>query len=123
MPVARTSTSFKPGQSGNPQGRPRGNPELAELAKRHGPGCVAILARMAGLIPNQPAAVAEQARIAAVKELLDRGYGKATQPLANDTNQPLLVDFRWATEVPTVTVATAVIEALPNGLRMTTKSM
>ena len=31
----------------------------------------------------------EQTRVAAAKELLDRGYGKATQPLANDPENPL----------------------------------
>jgi hypothetical protein len=45
-----------------------------------------------------PSAIAEQARIAAMRELLDRGYGKATQPLANDTNQPLVVDSTGASD-------------------------
>ena len=31
----------------------------------------------------------EQTRVAAAKELLDRGYGKATQPLANDPENQL----------------------------------
>ena len=32
----------------------------------------------------------EHARIAAAKELLDRGYGKASQPLAGDPENPLM---------------------------------
>jgi hypothetical protein len=68
---------------------------------------------MAGLVPGQPPAEAEPCRIAAVRELLDRGYGKSTQPLATDTNQPLVVDFRWADAVPAVTTAAPVIEAAP----------
>ena len=36
----------------------------------------------------------EQTRIAAAKELLDRGYGKATQPLANDPENPLTLAAR-----------------------------
>ena len=32
----------------------------------------------------------EHARIAAAKELLDRGYGKASQPLAGDPEDPLM---------------------------------
>jgi hypothetical protein len=109
--VPRSDTYFKPGVSGNPRGRPRANPEIAELAKQHGPACVAVLARMAGLVPGEPPAVTEQARIAAVKELLDRGYGKAMQPLAND-NGPLVVDFRWADQVTDVTITAPVIEAV-----------
>jgi hypothetical protein len=45
---------------------------------------------MAGLTGAKP--VANPAvRVAAMKELLDRGYGKATQVVSGDTNAPLLV--------------------------------
>ena len=38
-----------------------------------------------------------RSQIAAIMELLDRGYGKATQPLSGDPDgPPLAVDFRWA---------------------------
>jgi hypothetical protein len=36
MPQRRTSTSFKPGQSGNPKGRPPGQRMLAELLSKAG---------------------------------------------------------------------------------------
>lgn len=47
------------------------------------------------------AADSEQAQIAATKELLDRGYGKAAQPLSgldDETNPVIEVVYRWATE-------------------------
>jgi hypothetical protein len=36
-------------------------------------------------------AKSECARIAAIRELLDRGYGKATQPLAGETGAATIV--------------------------------
>ena len=35
-------------------------------------------------------AASETARIAAAKEILDRGYGKATQPLGEDPDMPFV---------------------------------
>jgi len=46
-------------------------------------GPFAALARLMRSAKN------EQTRVAAAKELLDRGYGKATQPLANDPENQL----------------------------------
>jgi hypothetical protein len=44
------------------------------------------LAKLAGLVKGTKGAESEQARIAALKEVLDRGHGKATQ--AVDLNVP-----------------------------------
>ena len=53
-----------------------------------------------GLAPGTPAE-AEATQVAALRELLDRGYGRATQPLAGDDNTaPLAIDFRWADAPP-----------------------
>jgi hypothetical protein len=73
---------------GAPKGRPRpagagrkkGTPnkvtsEVKELARQYGQEAVDTLAQL------MRSAESEQAQIAAAKELLDRGYGKATQPL------------------------------------------
>jgi hypothetical protein len=46
-------------------------------------------------------AEAETARISALKELLDRAYGRATQPVSGDSNAaPIAYSFRWADATP-----------------------
>ena len=66
---------FKPGQSGNPGGRPKVVGELQELARRHSPEVIEELARLA------LRAKSETARISAARELLDRGFGRARQSM------------------------------------------
>lgn len=58
---------FKPGQSGNPGGRPKG---IAAIARAHTDKAVEVLVDAMG---NADPRV----RVAAAKEILDRGYGKA----------------------------------------------
>ena len=68
---------FKPGQSGNPSGRPKG---IASKAREHADRCIQVLSE----------ALAEddaKTRIAAARELLDRGFGKAVAMTADVTNR------------------------------------
>jgi hypothetical protein len=81
---------FSKGQSGNPEGRPKVVFEIQNLAKQYGPAAIAKLAEMAGLASGTPAE-AETARIAALKELLDRGYGKAAQPLTDEDGTSIVL--------------------------------
>jgi hypothetical protein len=67
---------FQKGQSGNPGGRPKVLGDIRELAREHCPAAFRELIRLT------QEAEAETTKLAAIKELLDRGYGKATQPLA-----------------------------------------
>ncbi len=76
---------FARGVSGNPGGRPRVVAELRELARQHAPAAIAELARLA------LRARSEAARIAAIRELLDRGYGKVTQPIEGEFRGPPIV--------------------------------
>jgi hypothetical protein len=69
--MARSSTSFEPGQSGNPGGRPKGLAEVQQLAREHAPAAVRTLARI-----MRSRASDDRARIAAAVALLDRGFGK-----------------------------------------------
>ena len=67
--------------------------EIKGIAQQYGQQAIEKLAEMAGLIDGYEAAESEQARVAAVKEILDRGYGKATQDLhvAGANGGPILI--------------------------------
>jgi hypothetical protein len=70
-------------------GRPAGIPNKAsgavkEVAQRFGLDAIQRLADLAGLGAPGAKAESETAQIVAIKELLDRGYGKATQPISGE---------------------------------------
>ena len=63
--------------------------EIKSLARKHTGTALKVLAG----IMNEPEAPAA-ARVAAANSLLDRGWGKATQPIAGDeTSGPIVI--RW----------------------------
>lgn len=76
-------------------GRTAGTPnkataEIKALAQKHAPAAVKELARLA------EKAESEAARVAAIKELLDRGYGKAAQPHTGEGGEgPVQHTFGW----------------------------
>ncbi len=82
--------TFKPGQSGNPNGRKPGTPnkltaEIKALAGKHTAAAIKELARLA------QHAETEAARVAACKELLDRAVGKAVQAHGGADDAPPIV--------------------------------
>ena len=81
MPARATSTSFKPGQSGNPSGRPKIPGDVIELARVHTPDAIG---RLASIVRDDDAPPASQ--VAAAIALLERGWGKPVQPIDADVN-------------------------------------
>jgi hypothetical protein len=71
----RRRVKFRKGQSGNPGGRSKVLGDVQELARQHTPAAIVELARLA------LKAKSETARIAAIRELLDRGYGRRRQAM------------------------------------------
>ncbi len=75
----RETGRFGPGNAGRPAGTPnKATAEVKALALKHLPAAIAELARL------DANAESEQTRVAAIKELLDRGIGRA--PAAPDDN-------------------------------------
>ena len=68
---------FTKGLSGNPGGRPKVLGDVQELARQRSPEAINTLAAIMD-DPKAPPA----ARVAAANSLLDRGYGKPTQPIS-----------------------------------------
>ncbi|OHV16375.1 hypothetical protein BK022_12595 [Methylorubrum extorquens] len=70
--------AFQPGQSGNPGGRPKASARVRDAAREHTEAALAVLVQIA------TAGESEAARVAAANAILDRGYGKPTQPVDGD---------------------------------------
>lgn len=78
--------AYQKGISGNPGGRPKtilaNGMTLREMARTHTE--VALNA----LVKVVTEAESESSRVAAASALLDRGWGKPTQPIAGDAEMP-----------------------------------
>jgi hypothetical protein len=91
--------TFRPGESGNPGGRPAADPEVREAARKYSREAIEILAKwMRG----------DDARssVAACNALLDRAYGKPTQAITGpDGDNEIRITIRnIADEISRVTV-------------------
>jgi hypothetical protein len=84
---------FRKGRSGNPSGRPKALHELVELARAE------TRPTFQKIVELRDQADDPRVQLAAAREILDRGWGKPTQPLAGDADQPPIqhrhaLDFR-----------------------------
>lgn len=71
-------SQFQPGQSGNPGGRPKASAKVRDLAREHTEAALSVLVQIA------TEGESEAARVAAANAILDRAYGKPTQPIDGD---------------------------------------
>ena len=74
--IPPAASRFKPGQSGNPGGRPKQLKAVEEAARSHTVMAIGVLAEIARS-KKAPAA----ARVAAAEALLDRGWGRPKQAI------------------------------------------
>lgn len=79
---------FKPGQSGNPSGRPKTDVIIREIAREHTNDAIRTLVEITN---NRK--VSASARVQAANALLDRGWGKPTQYAQNVSVRASLEDF------------------------------
>ena len=85
---------FRPG-SGRPKGHlAKHTLEIRDAARRHGPEMIAELVRLA------KKARMEQTRVTAIREILDRGYGKPKQEheLSGPDQGPIALDVSALTD-------------------------
>ena len=66
------TNGWKPGQSGNPHGRPRAPVDIAALAREHGPRCIQVAV---DLLKDPDSRI----RLGALNAVLDRGFGRPNQ--------------------------------------------
>lgn len=90
--------AWKPGQSGNPGGRPKAIVEVVELARAHSERAVT---RLAELMESENEPVAR----AASDSLLDRAWGKPAQSVAIDAK---------VTDQRSLTIARAIVDQHPD---------
>lgn len=77
---------WKPGESGNPGGQIKAKAEVRELARQHGPDAIAALVAIMHDSGAQPSA-----RVSAAIHLLDRGFGKPKQEIAQSGSLSIAV--------------------------------
>ena len=80
--MARSSTTFRKGQSGNLNGRPKIIAHVRDLARQHTEETIGTLVNIMRAYATDPAPA-----VSAAKELLDRGYGKAPMMVTDSESE------------------------------------
>ena len=89
---------FQPGQSGNPGGRPKVAGHIRDLAREYGPEAIE---KLVDLMRGEDARVSR----AAAADLLDRGYGKPSQPVGGADDLPAIKSERELTDAELAAIA------------------
>mgnify|MGYP000988131516 CR=1 FL=1 len=89
-----------PRVGGRQKGTPnRSNAEIKALAQKYTSKVIEELAKLAGVNGKEGVAESEQARIAAMKELMDRGHGKPAQALTGEDGEgPARIEISWVSD-------------------------
>ncbi len=84
-------TAWKPGQSGNPGGRPKEVAEVKTLARQHTQEALKTLAKL------MKSGTPDRTRVAAAEAILDRAWGRPTQAIdhgvSNDQEFKFTIDI------------------------------
>lgn len=86
-PRKKPAHLWKPGQSGNPSGKPPTDPNLKAAAQAH---TMDALNTLVHIMKN---GAKDSDRLAAASIILDRGHGKATQSVEVNGDKSTLVDL------------------------------
>ncbi len=76
--------AFEPGKSGNPGGRPDPNTPVRRLAREKS---IEAMEKLVEWMHSDNA----KASVAACNAILDRAYGKPTQPISGDEDNPIQI--------------------------------
>jgi hypothetical protein len=80
---------FKPGQSGNPGGRPKGEGRVREAAREHTDEALGVLV---AAMQDEDVRV----RIKAAETILERGWGKPPQAITGEDGEgPARMEIGW----------------------------